>query len=166
MQKEYQILYQGKIYLINQIRFTKMNYPKIVLKRSWSICLVTRVFRKKNYQRKRRRKIIRFYPPYRRNVKINIGKIFFALLVKHLPDKNEMHKIFNKNTAKVSYSWIKNMSSVISRYNRNKLNPKQESFGFNCRKIHSCSLNDEYLPPKVVYLQHGSNKIHLECQKQ
>ena len=46
---------------------------------------------------------------------------------------------------------MKNMSSVISRYNRNKLNPKQESFGFNCRKIHSCSLNDEYLPPKVVY---------------
>ena len=38
-----------------------------------------------NEKRKRKRKIIWFNLPYSRNVKTNIGKIFFKLLHKHLP---------------------------------------------------------------------------------
>ena len=61
----------------------------------------------KNYQRTRRRKIIWLNPPYSRSVKTNIGKNFLHLLVKHFPANSKMHKIFNKNTVKVSYSCMK-----------------------------------------------------------
>ena len=55
-------------------------------------------FQDENNQRSRRRKIIYFNPPYSRNMKTNIVKIFLHLLVKHFPVSNKMHEIFNKNT--------------------------------------------------------------------
>ena len=94
----------------------------MVLKRSWSIRLVTQVWKKK--QRTTRRKMIWFNPPYSRNVKTNIDKIFLHFLGKYFPVKNKMHKILNKNTVKVSYSCMENMDSVISGRNHNILNPK------------------------------------------
>ena len=33
---------------------------------------------------------------------------------------------------------MKNMDSIISGHNNNMLNPKQKSFGCNCRKKDSC----------------------------
>ena len=72
-----------------------------------------------------------------------------------------MHKIFNKNTIKVSYICIKNMDSIISGHIHNILNPKQKPFGFNCRKKDNCSLNEECLTPAVIYradVSNGANK--------
>ena len=80
-----------------------------------------------------------------------MGKNFLHLLVKHFPANNKMHKVFNRNTVKVSYSCMKNMDSIISGHNNNILSLKQKPFGCNCRKKDSCSLNAEYLTPKVVY---------------
>ena len=40
-----------------------------------------------------------------------------------------MHKIFDKNTVKVSHSCMKNMGSIISGQNYNILNPKQNHLG-------------------------------------
>ena len=67
-----------------------------------------------NEKRKRKRKIIWFNPPYSKNVKTNIGKIFFKLLHKHFPPSHSFHKIFNKKSVKISYSCMCNMSSIIS----------------------------------------------------
>ena len=100
-------------------------------------------FQEENGQRTRRTKIIWFNPPYSRSVKTNIGKNFLHLL-KHFPANNKMHKIFNKNTVKVSYSCMKNMDSIISGHNHNILNPKQKSFGCNCRKKDCCPLNGDW----------------------
>ena len=50
----------------------------------------------------RRRKMIWFNPPYSRNVKTNIDKIFCQLLVKHFPVNNKMHQIFNKSTSVIA----------------------------------------------------------------
>ena len=58
----------------------------------------------KEEQKKRKRKIIWYNPPYSLNVKTNIGKIFFKLLNKHFLVNNSLHKIFNRNTVKLSYS--------------------------------------------------------------
>ena len=66
-----------------------------------------------NNRRKRKRKIIWFNPPYSKNVKTNVGKVFLKLLKKHFPTSHILHKIFNKNTVKISYSCMKNMNSVI-----------------------------------------------------
>ena len=69
-------------------------------------------------QKKRKRKIIQFNPPFSTNVKTNIGKIFFKLLRKHFPKTNKLYKIFNKNTVKISYSCMRNMGSIISAHNQ------------------------------------------------
>ena len=70
-------------------------------------------------QKNRKRKIIWFNPPFSKSVKSNIGRIFLRLLSKHFPRNHTMHKIFNRNTVKISYSCLKNISSIISSHNRN-----------------------------------------------
>ena len=81
-----------------------------------------------NQKRKRKRNIIWFNPPYSKNVKTNIGKTFLQLLSKHFPKDHQMYKLFNRNTVKVSYSCMNNISSILSTHNKNILNPKQTSF--------------------------------------
>ena len=46
---------------------------------------------------------------------------------------------------------MKNMDSIISGHKHNILNPKQKSFGCNCRKKDSFPLNGECLTRKVIY---------------
>ena len=50
---------------------------------------------------------------------------------------------------------MKNMDFVISGHNRNILNPKQISFGCNCRKKDSCPVNGECLTPEVTTSYHN-----------
>ena len=104
-----------------------------------------------NQKRKRKRNIIWLNPPYSKNVKTNIGKTFLQLLSRHFPKDHQMHKIFNKNTVKVSYSCMNNISSILSTHNKNILNPKQTSFGCNCRSKDNCALGGECLTPKMIY---------------
>ena len=105
-----------------------------------------------NYQQKnRKRKIIWFNPPYSKSVKSNIGRIFLRLLSKHFPRNHTMHKIFNRNTVKISYSCMRNISSIVSSHNRNILWPKHKSFGCNCRAKNECPFNGECQTPSVIY---------------
>ncbi len=60
-------------------------------------------------RRNRGRKIIWFNPPYSRSVETNIGKEFLHLLDIHFPRHDPLHKIFNRNTVKVSYGCMPNM---------------------------------------------------------
>ena len=104
-----------------------------------------------NDRRKRRRKIMWFNPRYSMNVKTNIGKIFLNLLHKHFPPTHLFHKIFNKNTVKISYSCMRNMNSIISAHNRSILNPPKTSYGCNCRDDTNCPLQNQCLTPNIVY---------------
>ena len=106
-----------------------------------------------NEKRKRKRKIIWFNPPYSKNVKTNIGKIFFKLLHKHFPPSHSSHKTFNKKSVKTSYSCTRNMSSVTSAHNRSILNPPKTSFGCNCWNRSMCTLQNKCLAPNIVYKQ-------------
>ena len=104
-----------------------------------------------NQQKKNReRKIIWFNPPFSRSVKSNMGRIFLHLLSKHFPRNHTMHKIFNKNTVKISYSCLRNIRSIISSHNHNNLSPKQQSFGCNCRVKNERPLNGECQTPSVI----------------
>ena len=103
-----------------------------------------------NQKRKRKRNIIWFNPPYSKNVKTNIGKTFLQLLSKHFPKDHQMHKIFNKNTIKVSYSCMNNISSILSNHNKNILKPKQTSFGYNCRDKDNFPLDGECLTHNII----------------
>ena len=55
---------------------------------------------------------------------------------------------------------MKNVDSIMSGHNHNILNPKQKSFGCNCRKKGSCPLNGECLAPKVIYRADVSNEAN------
>ena len=75
-------------------------------------------------RKKPQRKIIWFNPPFSKNVRSNIGHDFLKLIDKHFPKSSHLHKIFNRNTIKVSYSCMQNTKSKISNHNRHLLEKK------------------------------------------
>ena len=105
--------------------------------------------REKSHNRKR--KIIWYNPPFSKNVKTNIGKMFFKLIKKHFPKENPLSKIFNKNTLKLSYSCMKNMSSIISSHNKTILEPNVDETGCNCKHKLECPVENKCLTKKVIY---------------
>ena len=62
-----------------------------------------------------------------------------------------MHKIFHKNTIKISYSCMRNIDSIFLSNNKNILNPKQISFGSNYRNKENCPLNGECVTSNIIY---------------
>ena len=62
-------------------------------------------------KRKRQRNILWFNPPYSKTVKTKIGKFFLQLIKKHFPKEHRFHKIFNRNTLKLSYSCMPNIKT-------------------------------------------------------
>ena len=79
-----------------------------------------------------------------------VAKVFLKLLKKHSPTSHVLHKIFSRNTVKISCSCMKNINSVISSDNNNIVNPRTTSFGCNCWKKESCPLNRECLTSQLV----------------
>ena len=113
-------------------------------------------------QKNRKLKIIWFNPPFSRSVKSNIDRIFLRLLSKHFPRNHTMQKIFNRNTVKIKYSYLSNISFLISSHNRNILSPKQQSFGCDCRRKNEWSLNGECQTPSVIYREDMDNDSNDE----
>ena len=112
-------------------------------------------------KKNRKRKIIWFNPPFSKNVKTNIGIVFFKFLSKHFPPNSKLNKIFNCNTIKISYSCMRNIGSIISSHNRATLHPATTFYGCNCRVKDSRPLNGECLIPTLVYIadiKDNSNK--------
>ena len=66
--------------------------------------------------KKRTRNIIWFNPQFSQTVKTNAAKSFFRILDKHFPKSHPIYKIFNRNTNKVSYSCMNNVSQIIKQY--------------------------------------------------
>ena len=77
--------------------------------------------------------IIHLLPPYSTNIKTNIGKTLLNLIKKHFPKTNKLHRIFKKNTVKISYSCMSKISSIILGHNKNLLNQTVTQYGCNCR---------------------------------
>ena len=71
-----------------------------------------------NNTRKRTQKIICFNPPFSLNVKTNVAKMFLQLIDTHLSPTKKLHKIFNCNTVKVSYSCTQNIWQIIKGHNK------------------------------------------------
>ena len=101
-------------------------------------------------KKQRKRKNIWFDPPYSVNVKTNIGKIFLSLLKKHFLKKNKLHKIFNKNNIKISYSCMSNISSIIEGHNKSLFQPKTTKYGCNCRVENACPLQNRCQTPNLI----------------
>ena len=104
-------------------------------------------------RRNRKRNIIWFNPPYSKSVKTNVGKYFFKLTDKHFPSNNKLHKIFNKNTLKLSYSCMPNLKSKINSHNKKILENSTQSLSKKCNCIvkENCPLKGECLTNNVLY---------------
>ena len=100
-----------------------------------------------NNQRKRRhRNIVSFNPPYGKNVRTNLAKNFLKLINKHFPPSNPLHKIFNRNTVKVSYSCMKSCKSVISQHNKSVLLKDGATSTANKSSTCNCRMTKDRMP--------------------
>ena len=107
-------------------------------------------------KRNRTRNITWFNPPYSSNVSTNIGKKFFRLLDKCFPPGHQLHKLLNRNTVKLSYSCMPNVSQIITAHNKYILKCKEpeevaKTTNCNCRKERQCPLNNNCLTSGVIY---------------
>ena len=87
------------------------------------------------------------------NVKTNVAKTFLMLIRKHFNRDHKLHKIFNKNYVKVSYSCMDNMSQILKSHNANvsKDDSSSNSVACNCQKSRECPLNGNCQVSTVVY---------------
>ena len=93
-----------------------------------------------------------FYPPFCKNVKINIGKISLNLVNHHFPKYHKINKIFNTNALNLSYYWMKNMSSIIKQHNVNIISAKSnKKSSCNCRNKECCLFKGYSLRECIVY---------------
>ena len=91
---------------------------------------------KNNNRRNRQRNIIWFNPTFSQRVSTNVAKQFLEFLDKHFLPYNQLHKIFNRNTVKVSYSCTPNVGSIIKSHNKKMTNAKsKQKKDCNCRKM-------------------------------
>ena len=116
-------------------------------------------YEKQNVKQKRTRsrKVIWFNPPFSINVKTNIARRFLLIVDKNFPNGHKFKKILNRNTLKVSYSCLPNMSSIISSHNKKVLNTKQSTSlqkTCNCRRNNECPLNGKCLVNSIIYKCH------------
>ena len=99
----------------------------------------------------RRRKIIWFNPSYNQNVSTNIAKIFLKLVDKHFPRTHRLHKIFNRNTIKVSYSCMSNVQQLIKKHNFIQNKKNKTALSCNCGDKNGCPLNRNFRTENVIY---------------
>ena len=73
---------------------------------------------KSEKRKTRKQNIIWFKPPFSKFVSTSVVKTFLQLVTKHFPRNHKLHKIFSRNTLKVSYSYMSNMSKTIKGHNK------------------------------------------------
>ena len=104
-------------------------------------------------QKKRKRNIIWFNPPYSKTVKTSIGRKFINLINQHFPPNHKFVKIFNKNTLKLSYSCMPNIKSKINGHNKKVLKnkPTEQKRTCNCLVKEHCPMNGLCLTSSILY---------------
>ena len=137
------------------------------------------------YNRKKRtRNITWFNPPFSQTIKTDIAITFFRLLDENFPKSHPLHKIFNRNTVKLTYSCMKNVSQTIKQHNKNLSNKKEkQTNSWNCRNknecppignckvkniIYKCTVSATQTLKQCVYLgiAEGNWKQHLSNHRQ
>jgi len=88
-----------------------------------------------------------------KNVQTNVAKTFLNLIKKHLAPNHNLQTVFNKNNAKVSYSCMPNIGSIINNHSKkilinNNMTPQD---GCDCSENDQCPLDNNFLINSVVY---------------
>jgi hypothetical protein len=78
-----------------------------------------------------------------------------GLIDKHFPLQHKLHKIFNRNTLKVSYSCMNNVKSIITKHNahitRNSQTQTTETDNCNCDNKNTCPLPKQCMTNNIIY---------------
>ena len=84
--------------------------------------------------------------------------IFLNLLKIHFPTQHPLHRLFNKNTVKLSYSRTMNMDTIIKVHNAQILNKEEDNNSkqdknktCNCRDQATYPVENNCLKNNVVY---------------
>ena len=87
------------------------------------------------------------------NVKTNVAKKFLQLIDKHFPKGHKLHRLFNRNKVKVSYSCLPNIASVINTHNKMVISNKQADIipDCNCRQKDNCPLSGKCRDNNLIY---------------
>ena len=106
-------------------------------------------------KKNRRKSVTWFNPPFSLNVKSRVGKDFLTLLDTSFPPSNPLHKLFTRQTVKISYKRMPNMSQAVSGHNAKLLREDrqaEETPGCNCRGgPDTCPVGGKCLTDCVVY---------------
>ena len=102
-----------------------------------------------NY-RSRKGKIIWFNPPYNESIKQHSN--FLKLINTHFGKNTPLHKYFNKNNMKVSYSGMSNIASIISKF----LKKNSEHSTLNVNSIQTQIQLHLIILEKYTGKQHGN----------
>ena len=118
-------------------------------------------------RKQRKRKVTWFNPPYSTNVETNVAKQFLKLVDKHFPKESKLHKVFNRNNLKVSYSCMPNIASIIAQHNKSMLNERNQDYErtCNCRDASLCPLEGKCLISNVVYTGTISSPVYKGKKK-
>ena len=106
-------------------------------------------------KRKRSRRIIWYNPPYCKNVATNIGKEFFKLLCLHFPKQHFLHRLFNDNAGKLSYSCMPSMHCIVKAHSTKILRKEEENKeegSCSCRDRTLCPVENQCLRTNIVYM--------------
>ena len=125
---------------------------------------INRSTKKKN----RRRNITWFNPPFSMNLKSNVGKEFLKLIETAFPPSNPLHKLFTRQTLKLSYRCMPSMAQAISRHNALLLKGDQQTarhLPCNCKAgVATCPVQGRCQQKGVVYkatvTETGTRKVN------
>ena len=84
---------------------------------------------------------------------VNLILIFLNLIKKHFPLNHKFHKLFNKNTVKISHSCTRNIKSIINSHNAKILFPKKNTEQRTCNCLNKVNrpLEEKWLTTNIVY---------------
>ena len=109
-------------------------------------------------RRCRKRTVTWFNPPFNKAVKTNVASTFLSIIDSCFPTDHPLRSIINRNTVKVSYRTMTNMSRVISKHNTKVIKRSRPAAAAearsncNCRAPHlPCPLNNQCLTEGVIY---------------
>ena len=70
-----------------------------------------------------------------------IAQVVLQLVTKHFLRSHKLHKSFNRNTVKLRYSCMNNMSNIIKGHNQKVIwKPHDQRPKYNCRKKVECPM--------------------------
>ena len=84
----------------------------------------------------------------------NVGRAFLKIVDEEFPDNHVFHKIFNRNTVKISYSCMPSLKKKIDGRNKSTLQKTTTppiSKEYNCRRPADCPMAGNCLKSSVVY---------------